>query len=663
MNLLGKEKSLYLQQHKDNPVHWFPWGEAAFRQAREQNKPILVSIGYSTCHWCHVMEHESFEDSEVAELLNSRFVAIKVDREEKPDVDDFYMEALQMMTQRGGWPLNMFLSPDLKPFFGGTYFSKNSFIQLLTNIGDTWDSQPHVILEQSQNVFNHLQDGHALKTIPENPPPFRIRDSLKQFLTLELRQFDPIWGGFGSAPKFPRAHLLSALLRASLVDEDPAAKSSGLFAVNHTLKAMAWRGLRDHLRGGFHRYSTDESWLVPHFEKMLYDQSFLMTAYSEAWKAFRVPEFLDVCLQLREYLEAEMRLPEGGLAAAQDADSEGVEGKYFVWTAAELRTIFKDESAETLKQFFRLHSIEENGNWESANILAMPMDATWAEWTHPEMTRMREVLLKLRRSRVAPVRDSKMVVSWNAWMATALLKASMNIADKPDLSQQLRQSAERILIWILSVGGSDKNLPHIVYGLERQGEGYLEDYAAVIEALQWNAIVRMDSSLLKVARDYLDVAEKKFRKSDGGLRGRAATTHPELPWDQLDFDDNATPSALSTYLVAQLRQAQCEMNPEMRSRALSDLKPLHSILNHYPQIATYLLSGIRDCDSAVIHMPQSKESEWREFRIRSGHLAGLFPAFVDSKVRQFQACQQDACFAMGTVDEVMTQAEIQWNKF
>jgi len=595
-NRLAREKSLYLRQHANNPVDWFAWGDEAFAKAKAENKILLISIGYSTCHWCHVMEHESFESPDVANALNRDFVAIKVDREEKPDVDQFYMDALHAFSPRGGWPLNMFVTPDLKPFFGGTYFPQAGFLDLLARLQEAWREQPQAILEQAEKVVAHVTQGRVVDLDVPATPLARLREKRAGWLRAAagqmLRNFDPVWGGFGAAPKFPRSHATSALLRHGL-EADRA-------AVAHSLKAMAFGGLRDALRGGFHRYSTDEQWLVPHFEKMLYDQALLLKTYAEAYAVFREDFYADIVEETLEYLEAEMRLPNGGFAAAQDADSEGVEGKFFVWTREEVQGALEGESQELFARFAELHSITRDGNWHRhaahgkhvptgpVNVLALPLARAWSEWRDPEMARLRKRLLDLRSTRIAPVRDDKFLVAWNGWMASGLLEASIHLADRPALSVRLLEAGRRTVNFLTSLE-TDGRYPRVVYGTESRGEGFLEDHAAVAHALQMLGTRTGEPGAWAHARTLLDAMDRRFRDARGKLTPSATDVRNPLPAGGLEDSDNATPAAISQTIGAQLRQALVDSDPARTERALRDLAPFERALDSHPTVLTYLL--------------------------------------------------------------------------
>jgi uncharacterized protein YyaL (SSP411 family) len=598
------------------------------------------------------MEHESFESPEVAELLNRDYVAIKVDREELPDVDHFYMEALHAFHPRGGWPLNMFVTPDLKPFFGGTYFPKDAFLQVLGRIQETWRTQPELIREQAERVANHVQGGSVfdLEVAPSSLE--RLREKRRgwlQALAQQMRQsFDPVWGGFGSAPKFPRSHATSALLRSG----DEAA----VRAAAHSLKAMAYGGMRDHLGGGFHRYSTDERWLVPHFEKMLYDQALLVKTYSEAYARLGEPFFADIVEETLDYLEAEMRLPSGGFAAAQDADSEGVEGKFFVWTREEIAQGLQGEPAPLVEKFLALHSVTRDGNWAPASgpegrgaharhvpagpvsVLAAPLDASWEDLRDPELRRLRKKLFAIRSKRIAPVRDDKALVSWNAWMASGLLEASTNLAGLPALSERLLKAGRRTLAFLDRPG---ERVPHVFYGDEPRGEGYLEDLAAVAHAWQMLGVRTGDPAAWAKSCALLDLMDRRFRDPRGRLGSRAVDLKDPLPSSALADNDNATPAAISQAVGAGLRQALVDSDLARLERALKDLAPVEAALDSFPGALPYLLCELDLLEGYCLKTADPGEGLSR--MAADGRLATGLALFADEKAKKPLACDFDSC--------------------
>ena len=410
-NQLQFEKSPYLLQHKSNPVHWLPWGNEAFEAARTEDKPIFLSIGYSTCHWCHVMAHESFEDQEVADAINGSFIPIKVDREERPDVDAVYMAACIAMTGSGGWPLTVLLTPDQKPFWAGTYLPKRGLLSLLHKVAQLWQDEREALLSAGEQLTAYLRQKE------ENQPGSPSRQLLAQAADQLTRSFDPQWGGFGGAPKFPIPHNLIFLMRYSAYTGNRTAMEMA----ETTLEAMYRGGLFDHVGGGFSRYSTDEKWLVPHFEKMLYDNALLLFAYAEAFQYTHRPLYEAVVRRTAEYVLRELEAPHGGFYCGQDADSEGVEGKYYVFTPKELRDLLGKDAADL---FCRRYGVTEQGNFEGNSIPNLigqqKIDA------EPEtMDAIREQLRTYRLERTHLHKDDKILTAWNGLMIAALAKAGL----------------------------------------------------------------------------------------------------------------------------------------------------------------------------------------------------------------------------------------------
>jgi len=408
-NKLQFEKSPYLLQHKSNPVNWYPWGEEAFEKARLENKPVFLSIGYSTCHWCHVMAHESFEDKEAAELINRSYVAVKVDREERPDVDAVYMEACLAMTGSGGWPLTVLMTPDGKPFWAGTYLPRYMLISLLEEAARLWKDSRETLLEAGEELTNHL------KNKEETRPGAPTRELTAKAAELFARAYDPKWGGFGRAPKFPSAHNIIFLMRwSSLTGEKKTMKMA-----EQTLESMYRGGLFDHVGGGFCRYSTDSKWLVPHFEKMLYDNALLIFAYAEAFRYTKRCLYKTIAVRTADYVLRELGTPEGGFCCGQDADSDGVEGKYYVFTPAEIREVLGKNNADI---FCERYGITEKGNFEGTSIPNL-IGHTDIDHDPKGISEIREKLTEYRRSRTVLHRDSKILTSWNGLMIAALARA------------------------------------------------------------------------------------------------------------------------------------------------------------------------------------------------------------------------------------------------
>ncbi len=414
-NRLADETSPYLLQHKDNPVDWYPWGEEALTRAREEDRPLLLSIGYSACHWCHVMERESFENPEIAALMNERFVAIKLDREERPDLDSIYMEACQAMTGAGGWPLNVFLTPEQVPFYAGTYFPPQprpgmpSWPQVLEAVGEAWDTRRDEIRAGGERVAGQLRGGAVLSPSAEPISPTELDQAVENLRS----QYDAAHGGFGTAPKFPPASALEFLLRRGETE-----MTAG------TLRAMASGGMYDQIGGGFARYSVDPYWLVPHFEKMLYDNALLARVYLHGWLVTGDDLLREVCEETLDWALREMRGPEGGFYSALDADSEGEEGRFYVWTVEELRTALEGESdADEAIAWF---GATDRGNFEGRNI---PVRGPGDPERRPEW---RRILRDVRSERVWPGLDDKRLASWNALMISALAEAGA-VLERPRL--------------------------------------------------------------------------------------------------------------------------------------------------------------------------------------------------------------------------------------
>ena len=453
-NRLAREKSPYLLQHANNPVDWYAWGDEAFEKAKEEDKPIFLSIGYSTCHWCHVMEKESFEDDETAQLMNDTFVSIKVDREERPDIDHVYMTVCQMMTGSGGWPLNVIMTPDRKPFFATSYLPKQSIYgrlgmdDLSRQVKKLWTESRDQVLDSSEKVML------ALNRIQEDSPGQSLGKEVLNTAFRQLSQnYDPKHGGFGNAPKFPTAHNMLFLLRYWKRTGD----DSALRMVEGTLKAMRQGGIYDQIGFGFHRYSTDERWLVPHFEKMLYDQAMLAMIYTEAYQATGKEDYATTANEIFTYVLRDMTAVEGGFFSAEDADSEGEEGKFYVWTMDEIRNLLDSSEAELVTEVYRAADVgnfheEATGQLTGSNILHMRQslhETALRLGIPPEelKTRLEQARLKLfeaREKRIHPYKDDKILTDWNGLMIAALSKAAQ-VFDRPDYANAAMKAADFIL--------------------------------------------------------------------------------------------------------------------------------------------------------------------------------------------------------------------------
>ncbi|MGC1274224.1 MAG: thioredoxin domain-containing protein [Planctomycetaceae bacterium] len=579
-NRLIHETSPYLLQHARNPVDWFAWGEEALSQAAAETKPIFLSIGYSACHWCHVMEHESFEDDEVAALLNEHFVSIKVDREERPDLDAIYMNAVVAMTGHGGWPMSVFLTPETRPFFGGTYWPARAkggmpgFLDILQHVQHAWehrrgdvDRAAGELVQAVQAMGEPTGDPQALGT---NVPG----DAARQL----LRAADRRYGGFGRAPKFPHAMDLRVLLRAAKRFGYDDARD----IVTLTLDKMARGGLYDQLGGGFHRYSTDAFWLVPHFEKMLYDQALLVPAYLEVYQATGREDFGKVVRETLAYVTREMTSPDGGFYSTQDADSEGVEGKFFVWSKQEIESLLDAEEARLVTYCY---DVTDAGNWEGANILNRPKPPAEAAAAlgiaevdlEGRLTVAREKLFRARLERIAPARDEKVLVSWNGLMIAAFAQAAA-VLDEPALAEQARGAAEFVLSKMRDGSG---RLLHTSKDGQAKLAAYLDDYAAfaagLTELYQATGEVRWLDAAIELAEQMIE----RFADPAGGFFYTAAD-HERLIVRQRDMQDGATPSGNSLAATVLAKLARLTTRSDFEDRAIGTLDAMSAQIVQSP---------------------------------------------------------------------------------
>ncbi|MBU3741355.1 MAG: thioredoxin domain-containing protein [Candidatus Kapabacteria bacterium] len=523
-NALANERSPYLRQHAHNPVHWLPWSDEAFARARELDRPVLLSIGYATCHWCHVMAHESFEDADVAAYLNEHYVCIKVDREERPDVDAIYMDVCQGMTGHGGWPLTIVTDGDRRPFFAGTYFPRTSrgnrigFLELMTRIDDVWTQDRTRLMETAQQITQSLRD-HAATVMTGDVPS----DIMEHVVDHHRRTFDADYGGFSNRPKFPSPHHLLYLLRAAHRTGD----ASILAMVTTTLDAMRAGGMYDHVGFGFHRYSTDRQWLLPHFEKMLYDQAMLMMAYAEAWQYTGVEAYRRVVLEIADYVGRCLTSPEGCFMSAQDADSEGEEGKCYVWSYDD----FVDHADERLAERFGIcrdgnfHD-EATGDPMRENIPHLERTSWRAIYDDAEWETVRQRLLAMRDMRVQPITDDKVAADWNGLMIGALARAARALQDT-----SLREMAVRAFDGLTSVCGAGRDLRHV-----GSVPAMLDDHAAV----GWAAVelyqTTRDDRFLAVAQLHMRLIGERFVADDGTLCTVGADTHDVIVRQKQGYD-------------------------------------------------------------------------------------------------------------------------------
>lgn len=588
-NRLAAETSPYLQQHKDNPVDWYPWGEEALARAKAEDRPILLSVGYSACHWCHVMEHESFADPETAALMNENFVNVKVDREERPDVDSLYMQAVQQMTGQGGWPMTVFLMPDGSPFYGGTYFPPQprhglpSFRQVLAGVAEAYEDRRDEVVQGADSLRDILARGMSI-----NPQPESLDAGLldKAFRAIAAR-FDPTSGGFGGAPKFPQPMVLDFLLRLWARTGNPDA----LRMTEQTLDAMARGGMYDHVGGGFHRYAVDARWLVPHFEKMQYDNALLTRVYLRGYQATGREDFRTVVEETLGFVLREMTHPEGGFFSSQDADSEGVEGKFYVWTADEIDRILGPDA----EAFSRFYDVSEDGNWEGHNILNIPSPRTeMGRRTGLEETDLRqllrngrELLYAVRARRIWPGRDEKVITSWNAMMVQTFAEAG-RVLDRGDWIEAAEQGAG----FLLRELQRDGRLLRSWRDGEAKVDGFLEDHAVLVDALVEVYFATFEPRWVDEARTIADRMLERFWVPDQGLFFDTAEDGDQLVVRPRDIYDNATPAGTSAAVHALIRLARLSGEPEYERVAGRVMEGMGRLAAEIPQGFGNLLCAI-----------------------------------------------------------------------
>ncbi len=578
-NRLTKEKSPYLLQHKENPVDWYPWGEEAFQRARQEDKPIFLSIGYSTCHWCHVMAHESFEDERVAEILNRNYICIKVDREERPDIDAVYMSVCQAITGSGGWPLTIFLTPEQKPFFAGTYFPKQSkygkfgLVELLEQVAHLWKNERQALLRAGNEItgaINQSQSGG------EQKPDQAIMDAAYNQL---LRRFDHKWGGFGRAPKFPTPHNLLFLLRyAHAMQESDAQKMASV-----TLEDMARGGMHDHIGGGFSRYSTDEKWLVPHFEKMLYDNALLLATYVTAYQYTKKEHFADVAHRTATYILRELTDEQGGFYCGQDADSEGVEGKYYVFTPEEVKIVLGETDAS---EFCRLYNITDSGNFEGKSI---PNQILTTEQPWERQDPRLQKLYDYRLQRTQLHKDDKILLSWNGWTIIALARAGQALGEKRYLNAAVKAHQ------FIRKEMTDEN--DRLYLRWRDGEaantGQLDDYAVYTLALLELYRVTFDSAYLQEAIHRAEQMVALFEDSQGGYFMTAADSEQLIARPKETYD-GAIPSGNSAAAMVLQRLAALTGKTKWQNAADRQIDFLAAAIGDYPASSCFGVLAMMD---------------------------------------------------------------------
>lgn len=591
-NHLAGEKSPYLLQHASNPVNWYPWGEEAFQRARQEEKPIFLSIGYATCHWCHVMAHESFEDEDVAELLNRNFIAIKLDREERPDVDMVYMAVCQRLTGSGGWPLSIFMTNEGNPFFAGTYFSKHSrvgmpgFMDILNRIAATWKSDRELLIKESSKITYEIQSLEHPKTHTQ----FLNEETLKQgYLNLE-GSFDPKWGGFGRAPKFPIPHQLTFLLRWYKRSHNARA----LDMVEKTLDAMRQGGLFDQIGFGFHRYSVDQKWLVPHFEKMLYDQAQLAMAYIEVYQITGKKRFEHVAREIFTYVLRDMTSPEGGFYCAEDADSEGKEGLFYLWTPKEVNGHLGGDAGNLVCSFY---NITEAGNFEegfSIPHISTPLAGFASEIGMDSakfenlLNNARSKLFDIRRKRIHPLKDDKILTSWNGLMIAALAKGYQALGDQ----EYIRAAGKAADFILKNLRTKDGKLLHRYRHGDAAYSGFLDDYAFLV----WG-LIELHEATFEVS--YLDEAlalnsamlDMFWDEQNGGLYF-SGKENESLIIKTKDLYDGAIPSGNAVAALNLLRLGRMTGNVALEKKAEQLIGAASGTVRTYPASYTQLLGAV-----------------------------------------------------------------------
>ena len=590
VNRLVDETSPYLLQHAHNPVDWYPWGEEAIERARRENKPILLSIGYSACHWCHVMERESFENEEIARLMNENFVNVKVDREERPDLDQVYMNAVQLMTRHGGWPLTVFLTPELVPFYGGTYFPPEDrhqmpgFPRVLVGVAEAFRRDPEEVSRAAGEILSELQRMSATRESDESFSTSTLDGAFRGI----ARNYDEQYGGFGGAPKFPSSMSLEFALRTHHRTKDPRA----LQIVTNSCRKMAEGGLYDQLGGGFHRYSTDAQWLVPHFEKMLYDNALLSRLYLHVFQATGEPLFHRITTETLDYVVREMIDESGGFYSTQDADSEGVEGKFFVWDKEEILKLLGPTDGPL---FCAYYGVTEGGNFEEANVLNVPRPAdevareagTSVESLMAAVERGREKLFRVRESRIKPGRDEKIITAWNGLMLESFAEAAA-VLNRHDYGEVAAKNARFILGHLRKEGALLRTYKDGVAKLP----GYLDDYSFLISGLTTLYETTGDVTWLEEALALTRLMIDEFWDEDEGGFYYSAKSGEQLIVRNKDYFDNAIPSGNSVAAELLLRLSILTGDEDFRRKATRIFGLLAATLSRYPSGFGYLLCAL-----------------------------------------------------------------------
>lgn len=583
-NELINERSPYLLQHAHNPVKWAPWSEDLFEKANQLDKPILLSIGYAACHWCHVMERESFEDETVAAYMNEHFINIKLDREERPDIDQIYMDALQAMTGSGGWPLNIFLLPNGKPFYGGTYFppipmhQRASWIDVLKGVKEAFENKREQLIEQAEHLTSHIIQTNITKSIDANTDTLEVlvtEEDLELITQRILQQADVQWGGFGNAPKFPQTFVLQTLLRSYHANQ----QESSMVHTIRSIDKMVQGGIYDHLGGGFARYSTDAQWQAPHFEKMLYDNALILSLMAEAFQLTQKKEYRCVIEETIHFLDRELSNKKGAFYAALDADSEGVEGKFYTWSYAEIKSLIDPEIFES---FCKHYQITEAGNWEHTNII----------WTtngiekgyDPLFIKAKQILFEQRSHRIRPALDYKIILSWNNFMIIGFCKSFAALGNS-----EYKQKAIDIMNWVEQnmLNSSENYFYHSNTNGENKSFAFLEDYASLIQAyIQLNRITG-DSSYLLKAKHWTAYVQLHFIDEQSLFFYFTSDYQKDIILRKKDNYDGAQASGNSMMCANLYYLGYLFDNPQYKSQATEMIRSMRKLIIQYPSSFSY----------------------------------------------------------------------------
>jgi uncharacterized protein YyaL (SSP411 family) len=670
-NKLANESSPYLLQHKDNPVDWYPWGEEAIQKAKREQKPIFLSIGYSACHWCHVMEHESFENEAIARVLNENFVSIKVDREERPDLDQIYMNAVQMLTGHGGWPMSVFLTPDLKPFYGGTYWPPKSsgrmpgFDQILAAVIDAWKNRREQAVDAAEQLTAELR---KVGTVTSDDPKALSIELIDSAASQLRRSFDSANGGFGQAPKFPHPMDLQLLLRVSQRGGQPGPVDM----VRLTLDRMAAGGIYDHLGGGFARYSVDARWLVPHFEKMLYDNALLAGAYLDAYLVTGEANYARVVRETLNYVIRDMTDPAGGFYSTEDADSEGHEGLFYTWTPDEVEAVLGEERGAT---FGRVYDVSDVGNFEGRNILNLPKTLAQSaailqrkpDDLAVELAESREKLFTAREKRVRPGRDDKVIVAWNGLMIDAMARSGAAL-NEPEYVITADEVAKFIL---KNLRRDDGRLLHTWRKGVAKLDAYLDDYASLANSLVSVYEANFDEQYIDEAVRLMDIVLAQFADPDGGGFFYTAADHEKLIARNKELTDSSTPSGNALAATALVRLGQLLGRRDYLDAAERTLVSAAPLMQRAPTafgqmlialdrylgpshelvlVGDFARGDVKEAVAAIHrrYLPRAviAARDMKSVAARSNHLQGLF-AGKESRDGQpvLYVCQNFACQA------------------